>query len=135
MMSDKEGFEPWLPFPDAAQPVSIEGVVDCGDEPFYILVRQRHAPIVYRLQWDGRPHAYRNIDESYRLQLWRRFTPGSNPFWIVRHSTWLDEFRLEAGGVCDDVTLNHYAIYTDDDCLDILSACAPTCAHAVAIER
>lgn len=86
-MTHMEAFEPWLPFPEAAQLVSIEGVVDCGDEPFYVLVRQRHAPIVYRLQWDHRPHAYRNIDESYRLQLWQRFTPGTNPFWIVRQST------------------------------------------------
>jgi hypothetical protein len=134
-MTQLEAYEPWLPFPDAAQLVSIEGVVDCGDVPFRVLIRQRHAPVVYRLQWDSRPHAYRNIDEGYRLQLWRRFTPGTNPFWIVRHSNWLEEFRREAGGVCDDLALSHYAIYTDDDCLDILSTFPPTCALAVGSER
>jgi hypothetical protein len=125
-MSASQSFEQWNPFGSVVGAVAIEGLSDVGDEPFCITLRLIRDPDQrLRLLWE-RPHAYRNIDESYRVDLWQTFATYGHPFWIVRDSDWIKEFRASSGGVADRVNLQHYAIYTDDDCIDVLSATPPT---------
>lgn len=70
--------------------------------------------------------AYRNINESFRTKTWAsapRELDGS--LFELENSAWLEWLRKESSGVLDEFQVSHYAIYTNDDCLDIISQTPP----------
>ncbi|ERN39810.1 hypothetical protein KR51_00037220 [Rubidibacter lacunae KORDI 51-2] len=46
-------------------------------------------------------------------------------FFIIEDSDYLAWFELTSQGIYENKVVNHYAIYTLNDCLDILSAYPP----------
>ena len=133
-VDSRSSFERWLPFGDSVSKVVVEGLSEVGGDRFSLQLRAAgDTSTLLVLSWSRRPHAYRNIDESYRLTLWQSFTTDGHAFWTARDSLWLREFRRDAAGVCDDVSLVHYAIYTDDDCVDVLSSAPPIVARRVTV--
>ncbi len=68
--------------------------------------------------------AYRNSDESFRNWPTNRDW-GVSSFWRIEGSRWIRSLRHEALGRLDHVSLIHYAIFTDTDCLDIAAAWKP----------
>jgi hypothetical protein len=69
-----------------------------------------------------RPISFRAADESFRLRTWsRRGGASTEGLFLVEGSLWLQSVVEEAGGILDGVNLVHYAIYTQEDCLDIAS--------------
>lgn len=71
---------------------------------------------------------YRGIDEG-DLIFYECFDDyekdGMWSFFIVRHSDYLDWFHHASQGMYEDRDVVHYAIYTSNECLDILSAYPP----------
>jgi hypothetical protein len=126
-MSDAQSFERWLPFQNEPSNVVMDGLIDAGDDDFQLLLRSLDAPSErLLLRWPQRPLAYRSIDESFRLRLWKTFATGGYAFWIVQGSEWIRDFHVESYGVTEGQVLVHYAIFTNDDCVDVMSAVAPT---------
>lgn len=126
-------FERWLPFGDSVTKVVIEGLSEVGDDDFSLLLRPiGDTAALLVLSWPRRPHAYRNIDESYRLSLWQSFTTAGHAFWTARDSLWLREFHRDSAGACEGASLIHYAVYTGDDCVDVISSVAPVAERRVA---
>ncbi len=69
---------------------------------------------------------FRCINESYRLQtLGGLEMRNRSGLMTVNDSTWMKWIREEAGGVLDEVVLQHYAIFTDLDCIDVVTEFAP----------
>jgi hypothetical protein len=122
----RSSFERWWPFGDSVSKVILEGLSEVGDDKFSLQLRApADTAALLVLSWSRRPYAYRNIDESYRLTLWQSFATHGHAFWVARDSLWLREFHGDSGGVCETINLVHYAIYTDDDCVDVISSAPP----------
>jgi hypothetical protein len=121
----KQTFRQWQPWPDAPRRIEIVGSRDEMDG-FSVTVRREQSPnACAELRFHG-VVAYRNINESYRLRTWHQNDmTGSSWFLIVEDSEWIAWLREESGGVLDDVTLTHYAVYTGDDCFDVIAREAP----------
>ena len=80
-------------------------------------------------------YAYRNLDESFRARLFRRYQDGlPNLFYRVTGSTLLQWFHEESMNIYDDKTITHYAIVTTADCIDVLTDCAPA-LHLISLSR
>lgn len=75
--------------------------------------------------------AYRNIQEEYRLEMWRRRDETSDPRAIgwtftVPDSPWLREFANEPvlGLIAPDIV--HYVIATQNDVIEVLAVGEPS---------
>ncbi len=73
--------------------------------------------LVYRNIDEGDLLLYNRIDGEDGLGRWGLFT--------VEESDYLEWFHLTSQGIHLNQNVVHYAIYTPDDCLDILSAYPP----------
>jgi len=72
-------------------------------------------------------YAYRNIDESHRIgtqALLREQGVDSSNLYIVEPSSWLEWFFEEK--LIDLPWLKHFAIYTADDYIDVITPSEPT---------
>ena len=70
--------------------------------------------------------AYRNVNESFRLRTWRVVKPPRDwSAFTVQHSDWISWLQQEADGVLDGRPIVHYAIYTDEDCIDVAAESLP----------
>jgi hypothetical protein len=70
--------------------------------------------------------AYRNIDESYRTELWQRRQQLNDPDatgWtlVVPDSPWIREFANEPILESFNPGLVHYMIATENDVIEVLS--------------
>jgi hypothetical protein len=64
---------------------------------------------------------YRVIDEGYRLkQLEHLPLPMKETLYIVSQSDMVQELMDEACGTLDNVSIVHYFIVTDNDCIDVI---------------
>jgi hypothetical protein len=112
--------------------VLLVSLVDAGRELTILLERHSSSE---RLRWRVRFRkypAYRNIDEAFRLELWKwldesgqrcgsTFTVIESPPLASWETSYLHEVRP---GV------RHYVIATDDDVVEVLSHDAPTWEEA-----
>lgn len=77
----------------------------------------------YKITFD--PYfAYRKSEEGYLFEIWASSEYSENPgktFYKVEDSDYLEWMHNKSCGIYKDQSITHFAIYTDDDCLDILS--------------
>ena len=127
-MTLNQKFELWKPLPDIPGDLYVEAVLDDW-EGFRILLRP-HDPKkgMLRIEFEH-TYAYRNMNESYRLTTWANWpgpAPAGNPgLLLVRNSSWLSEFHSESQNVYHDEKIVHYAIFSPEDCVEVLSASEP----------
>jgi hypothetical protein len=70
--------------------------------------------------------ALRAMDESFRLNTWlAQGGKATTGIFTVRHSRLIESTAEEAGGILDPGKVTHYAIYTQDDCIDVISRDEP----------
>lgn len=91
------------------------------------------------LQFEA-PVAYRSTDESFRVRTWRTINEGvernegdRQTLLIVENSLWVAWLREESGGVLDDARLVHYAIFTDNDCIEVVTEFPPAVSCTAAV--
>lgn len=103
----------------------VERLID-DDSGINVWLRLRGVSRLLRVRFES-VVAYRNINESYRLSTWSAMDGhgwGGNCI-TVENSRWIDWLREEAGGVLDSVALMHYCIFTDEDCIDVVTEFEP----------
>lgn len=73
------------------------------------------------------PISYRNTNESYLLKLWSEFegVRTNTVLHIVQNSTFCDYFNEMSLNIYNDWEVQHYAILTSQDCIDVLSLTKP----------
>lgn len=72
--------------------------------------------------------SYRNTDESFLIKIWND-TPSEilgHTFYIINHSTFIDSFHELTYGLYKNWEITHYAFYTNQDCIDVLSHFPPS---------
>ena len=116
-------FEDWQTPVSKAKSLQMVSLVD--DVKLSILLQdlQDSQRRRFRFTFENYP-AYRNINESYRTELWRLLPGGKtkNLGWtfIVTDSPWIASFSQETL-LYVFPTLVHYVISTEDDVIEILS--------------
>lgn len=121
-----DGFTVWMPLEGAVGGFNCVTLRDDDDGLEIVLRPHSNHREVLRLLFES-VVAYRNINESYRLRTWSRAKlPLGSSLLRTTCSGWIQWLREESGGVLDDVALTHYAIFTDEDCIDVATEFAPT---------
>jgi hypothetical protein len=71
--------------------------------------------------------SYRNTDESYLLKLWDSYEEGvlKGSFFMYRESDFINYFNEMTYGIHKELAIKHYAIFTDSDCIEVLSVKEP----------
>jgi hypothetical protein len=120
-----ETFERWQPEEAIPLRVEITAIRDEDEGLTVVLASEETRESVVKLLFQN-VVAYRNINESFRIRTWQSQNMiGSSSLAIVEGSSWLRWLREESGGVLEEFSLTHYAIYTNDDCLDVAATAAP----------
>ena len=123
----KQCFTLWEPLDGLPSTLYLEALHDDYEGLRIVLATANRAAPFLRLVFDS-VVAYRNINESYRLATWMA-TQDRRPhasLLRVTNSEWVDWLIRESGGVLSRDTLTHYAIYTPEDCVDIVTQFKPT---------
>jgi hypothetical protein len=118
-------YKKWNPIEGNLKRLSCEALHD-DFEGFRIILRSEDDSLPLLRVYFENALAYRNIDEGDRLKTInqnREFDGHS--FFIVENSNWLEWFDKESLSIHKKENIKHYAIYTINDCIDILSESAP----------
>lgn len=95
---------------------------------FRILLKDAESSRILRITFEL-PLAYRNLDEGSLLmtlaKLRKQVVLTVSAMYIVNNSTWVEWFHYESCGIYKDRNVIHYAIYTQDDCIDAISELKP----------
>lgn len=128
MTSDdsKQTFLVWKPLPSVPTRLILDELIDSFDG-LTVLLSGLDSPCP-RLKLSFTSFiAYRNINESFRLRTWSAFPSSSDAsLMTVQHSIWVRCLMDEANGSLANRSLLHYAIYTGEDCVDVVSEIEPT---------
>ena len=117
------GFRKWLPIDDLSGSLYLEGLYD-DYEGFRLLLKgEGEQQKMLRIMFDP-ALAYRNTDESDLLRTIGKGL-GEWSLFTVEHSDYLAWFNKESHGIHESENIVHYAIYTPNDCLDVLSIYPP----------
>jgi hypothetical protein len=120
-------FQTWKPIDGVPARLYLEALHDdYGGLRFLLQGEDRTGPVL-RLIFES-PIGYRNINESYRSRTWASVPEmkGLSTLLIVENSEWVRWLVEEAGGILRAEALTHYAIYTPEDCVDIVTEFPPT---------
>lgn len=121
----EEAYRPWKPLPDVPSRIYCEALRHDYEHFRVLLKGEEPTSRTFRILFKV-VVAYRNINESYRLRTWERVR-GKNMvgLFTVEDSRWVNWLREESGGVLESTRLTHYAIFTPEDCIDVVSEFAP----------
>ncbi|MGE4578331.1 MAG: hypothetical protein AB7F21_02235 [Desulfuromonadales bacterium] len=127
-MEKEEFYRNWEPIEGIPSELYVEALHD-DYEFFRVLLKgNKHTDHMLRIFFDAH-YAYRNINESFRQSTWCNFNFDTrSSLYIVENSKWLLWFHEESAHVYADEEIKHYAIYTTEDCIDILSKFPPEVA-------
>jgi hypothetical protein len=122
----KNKYEKWCPLERIPARLYCEGLHD-DYEGFHILLRGGESSSrMLRIAFDP-ALVYRNIDDGDLLKtICTLSEPEVSSLFTVENSTWLEWLHEESHGIHDGEAIIHYAIYTANDCIDVLSAFEPT---------
>jgi len=122
---EKEHYERWEPLDNIPRQLLCEGLIDDSEGLKVFLKGMDSSAPIFRITF-GSYLAYRNMDEGSKIRTWNRTTGREIcPLYIVSHSLWLDWFHEESSGIYNDMTVMHYAIFTECDCIDVLTLDEP----------
>lgn len=121
----QEVYERWDPVQGVPSRMYCDAIHD-DHEGFRILLRPEDPTCsTLRIRFEG-AIGYRNVNESYRQRTWSRFDgEGLGSLFCVANSDWVDWIKKESAGVLDNSNVVHYAILTDEDCIEVVSEFPP----------
>jgi hypothetical protein len=117
-------YKKWEPLKDIPRRLYCEGIHD-DYEGFRILLRENDRSPVLRIMFDT-VRSYRKSDEGDLLRTIASINdPSRSSLFIVDNSSWVKWFHEETYDIHKDRDIKHFAIYTPDDCIDVLSEFEP----------
>ena len=119
-------YEAWKPIEGLPRVLYVEALHD-DYEGLRVLLRPNDSSSrMLRIVFES-VVGYMNVNEGYRQRTW-----GSIPsmetlptMLTVRDSKWVEWLMEDAGGVLSKDELIHFAIYTPEDCIDVVTAFPP----------
>lgn len=129
-MKTHEKYIQWSPLSDLPSRVICERIHDDYDGFRIVLSEQsdlgssKHGSRLLEITFDP-AIAYRNIDESYRLRTFSEHDDRTGSFFVVKNSKWIAWLNEESCGMYQDQAITHYAFFTLNECIDVLSEFEP----------
>jgi hypothetical protein len=115
----------WKPLEGIPARLYLEALHDDYEGLRFLLRGEDPAEAMLRLSF-GLVIGYRSINESYRIRTWAvGLMKGMPSLLTIENSEWVKWLVDEAGGVLRKDSLVHYAIYTPEDCIDVVSQTPP----------
>lgn len=115
---------PWIPAAGIPEVLYCESISD-SDQGIQIELASKESLVpIIRITFES-VIAYQNVNETYRRSAWSKKSKPQPTLLIVEGDAWLSWLVQESGGVLDNVEMCHYAIYTPEDCIDVVSSSAP----------
>lgn len=118
----------WRSGPALTSELYIDGLYD-DFEGLRLLLRGRDfTQSAVRIRFADR-YAYRYTNESDRLRTWARHPEISQAVvYEVENSSWLEWLFAESGETLPLRQLKHFAVYSVEDCVDVISGSEPEIA-------
>lgn len=120
-------YKEWAPLQNLSGKIIIEKLED-SDEGLIIYLKfpldSIHHGKSVQIKFDALI-AYRNMDESYRAKTFNTVGGFKGNLYTVNLSSWLKWLHDESLGFYEDSKIEHYAIITEADCIDVLSEFPP----------
>lgn len=118
-------FVRWDPLDDIPETLNCEGIHD-DYEGFRILLKDAGGSgAVLRIKFDFL-RSYRKSDEGDLLKtISNNRHIGKSTLFLVENSSYVNWFHEETIGIHLNRVIKHYAIYTSNDCIDVLSDAEP----------
>ena len=120
----KTEFRKWIPIEGLSGNLYLEGLHDDYEGFRLLLKEESNQQRILRITFDP-ALSYRNTDEGGLLRTIGNKDLGTWSLFIVENSDYLMWFNEESYGIHQLENIIHYAIYTPNDCLDILSIYPP----------
>ena len=75
--------------------------------------------------------SYKVTHESYLVKVWGSLSEDKMNyiFYQIKESEYIQQFNDLSLGIYSDLAITHYAVYTDDICVDVLSTFPPQIAR------
>lgn len=104
---------------------NVESVID-DSNGLNILLNTDESERQIHVFFDS-PLSYRNTNESYLVKLWSEIEDGllGAIFYKIENSSYRDYFDEMSLGLYKDWKVSHYAIFTSQDCIEVLSVTEP----------
>ncbi|CAI2719481.1 hypothetical protein [Nitrospina watsonii] len=115
-------YKAWKPFQDIPAPLYLESMVKDGDGLRLVLfdgsVEGRRLRIHFK-----EVLAFRSANEKCLLKTWEENESweGHSSLLTVEDSEFVEWLHAQSFGMFSDRRITHYAVYTPEDCLDILT--------------
>jgi len=124
-MSEKNILNVWPILSDYPKRMFVEAIHDDW-EGFRIILADVEFKTRIRISFINKL-SYRNTGEGFLLQLWETTEEKKlgNTFYLISNSTYIDFFNEMSYGLYKEKEIKHYAIYSDSDCIDVLSITEP----------
>jgi len=121
----QEILKKWEPIDHLPEEMYLEGLHD-DYEGFRLLMKGKNPQDkMLRIHFEV-PLVYRNIDEGdYLLYSPVKNESAKSTFYTIENSQYLEWFHKESLDMHKSEKIIHYAIYTPNDCIDILSPWSP----------
>ena len=126
MKVTKDKLAIWTPLQKKKEKYFVEAMIDDYDGFRIFLKGEKEDSEILKISFVD-VLSYRNTDESYLLNIWHNTDKKvlGNIFYTIENSSYIDFFNGMTHDLYSNWKVNHYAIYTLSDCIDILSEHEP----------
>jgi len=122
-MSEK--YLKWFPIDTIPFPLDLEELRRDQNGLSILLNSENHVDKFLHFQF-SECEALREIDDEFLTKFWHDVDIEEDyPLFIVENSEWLEWFHLQSENNFKDLSIKHYAIWTTEDWIDILSSAKP----------
>lgn len=111
---------------DISNKVSVQEIKDDSKGLAIYFEDERHESKKIMILFEN-ALSYVNTNESYLLKRWENESKENlgKVFYKIDESEYIELFHHMSFNVYKDLNIKHFAIYTNEDCLDVLSVSEP----------
>ena len=122
-MSEK--YIKWVPIEPVPFPLDLENLHKDDKGLSILLNSEDHTDKFLHIRFSDY-EALREMGEEFKTRFWHEVEIEEDyPLFIVENSEWLEWFHVQSDGNFRDLDIQHYAIWTTENWIDILSSSKP----------
>ena len=122
-MSEK--YLKWFPIGGIPFPLDLENYLRDENGLTIYLNSEDHTDKILSIQF-AECEAFREIGDEFKTKFWHDVDIEEDyPLFIVENSEWVEQFHQQSEDHFRDLHLQHYAIWTTENWIDILSSIKP----------
>lgn len=120
----KDVFTAWEPIKNIGSIILFEELTDDTNGLKITLKEHQKKDPLLKVYFKS-PLFYRNTDESFLMRIWNEQKLPGRLFFVINNSSLIDSFHHMTYDIYLEWKIVHYGIYTNEDCIDVLSTIPP----------